>query len=1106
MSYKKCFRSQEAGKKFTQSINRLTMKKQVLLAMLLGINVAVFAQTTMTLEGTQTNTGAKTFLNGSLQFRNVANTFSGSFTNTITANRTYTLPNASGTLALTSNLTWPTITGKPTTIAGYGITDFNSLGDSRWWKLSGTNTLTGATNLFSGGNTLIIGDQVGSQLAFTASGYTLSSINAPALDYAEVQVTPSMGVFRWISNDNQSNQGIYNGPLATYLSFGSTVSAVPEINGINSFIKLASGGITINDGINSRGLVNAANYFANYTDRTIPDWGNVKANLLGAPLAAPTATEAGKSVRWNAAGTAWEYFTPGGGGAFTGTSGQIPFANATNDGLTTSDGLTFLSATKQFITGNNNSAPSGTNTFTSGEGNVNKGRYGSAMFGEGSEIETNVGAAIAGGEGVYIAAYGGHAMGRGTSIRAGAFYSYSGGWWEPGTTLGKTNLKVPQVSGTSSFGYYSTDPNQVDNHGVRANSSAILGGKNSDIPPGSNYSVVLGGQEIKARANDPNQVYVPNFNIVTAPALDNALTQVMVRDGTTGQIKYRDANTLGGTGVAGSDFTNSAELGYYSFIKGTVSGVTQVPHLAFRSDVTRTITDGVTDVYLGPNNGNTASAAGGNIGIGSHNLNQINAGGTWTGTPYYSYFRGDRNIAIGFQNGMNLTGGTGNAASTNILIGNSVLKASTQQSYNIFIGFQSAMNMSIPLNGFNGQSNVALGQYNMQNVTSGTASFNTAIGASVLRATTSINSSNTFIGSGAGLNAQIVGSFNTVVGDDGFRDITWTTSGNSYNTGLGSTVFRNAVEGLNNSTAVGTSSMRWGGGSDNAAVGRASGWTLRGSGNTAIGFQSAHVADNSYTTTAGTPYAGNNSTFIGYRAGYKSADAAVGNVIVIGNDFQPTLQAGNVYLGSSNELVAFAAGTEKLRISSAGATIKDGNLTIDNNSNGGNPSIYLGSGSLELNRYLQVTNSADLLNSSGLKAGGILVADSYTYANPSKNDLVVKGKVGIGTALLTNPNNYTLAVNGKIGAKDVQVETSSTTWPDYVFNATYQLPSLQSVEKFIQENKHLENVPSAAEVEENGHSLGEMDKILLKKVEELTLYIIQQQKEIDELKKKIGEK
>ncbi len=362
------------------------------------------------------------------------------------------------------------------------------------------------------------------------------------------------------------------------------------------------------------------------------------------------------------------------GGAFSGTAGQVPFVNETSSGYIGSAGLKFSSATNQFITGNNNSAPSGSNTFTSGDENVNKGLFGSAMFGELSEIDVNVGAAIAGGEGVYIGAYGGHSMGRGTAIRPGAYYSYSGGWWEPGSTKGKTNLKVPQVSGTSSFGYYSTDPSQIDNHGVRANSSAILGGKNSDIPPGSHYSVVLGGLGIKARDNDPQQVYVPNLNIVTAPVVNNALTQVVVRDATTGQLKSRDASTLS----------------------------------------------------------------------------------------------------------------------------------------------------------------------------------------------------------------------------------QWVTS------------------------------------------------------------------------------------------------------------------------------------------------------------------------------------------SSGI---------NYPV-----------GAVGIGTPLTNNPNGYTLAVNGKIGAKDVQVETASTTWPDYVFAKDYHLPSLTEVEKYIQENKHLENVPSAKEIEKNGHSLGEMDKILLKKVEELTLYVIQQQKEIEELKKKLERK
>jgi trimeric autotransporter adhesin len=116
------------------------------------------------------------------------------------------------------------------------------------------------------------------------------------------------------------------------------------------------------------------------------------------------------------------------------------------------------------------------------------------------------------------------------------------------------------------------------------------------------------------------------------------------------------------------------------------------------------------------------------------------------------------------------------------------------------------------------------------------------------------------------------------------------------------------------------------------------------------------------------------------------------------------------------------------------------------------------------------------------------------------------GKVGIGTTLTNNPNNYDLAVNGKIGAKDIQLENSSTTWADYVFDAKYKLTPLTEVEKYIKSNQHLEGIPSAESVRKDGYSLSQMDEALLKKVEELTLYVIEQQKEIDALKKQVSRK
>ncbi len=110
------------------------------------------------------------------------------------------------------------------------------------------------------------------------------------------------------------------------------------------------------------------------------------------------------------------------------------------------------------------------------------------------------------------------------------------------------------------------------------------------------------------------------------------------------------------------------------------------------------------------------------------------------------------------------------------------------------------------------------------------------------------------------------------------------------------------------------------------------------------------------------------------------------------------------------------------------------------------------------------------------------------------------GNVGIGT---TNPDSK-LAVNGNIHAQEVKVDLVG--WPDYVLKEGYDLPSLAEVERHIRERGHLINIPSAAEVEENGVQLGEMNKLLLEKIEELTLYILQQEKRIKELEKKDNEK
>jgi hypothetical protein len=106
--------------------------------------------------------------------------------------------------------------------------------------------------------------------------------------------------------------------------------------------------------------------------------------------------------------------------------------------------------------------------------------------------------------------------------------------------------------------------------------------------------------------------------------------------------------------------------------------------------------------------------------------------------------------------------------------------------------------------------------------------------------------------------------------------------------------------------------------------------------------------------------------------------------------------------------------------------------------------------------------------------------------------------VGIGT---TSPGSYKLAVEGTIGARRIKV--TQAAWADYVFDSAYQLTSLQEVEQFVQQNKHLPDVPSAAAIKKEGLDLGDNQAVLLRKIEELTLYIIEQNKRLEVQKQAI---
>lgn len=128
---------------------------------------------------------------------------------------------------------------------------------------------------------------------------------------------------------------------------------------------------------------------------------------------------------------------------------------------------------------------------------------------------------------------------------------------------------------------------------------------------------------------------------------------------------------------------------------------------------------------------------------------------------------------------------------------------------------------------------------------------------------------------------------------------------------------------------------------------------------------------------------------------------------------------------------------------------------------------------------------------------GQWIVSKGNYEN-RKMTILENGNVGIGT---TTPDAL-LSVKGTIHAQEVVVDLCSGL-ADFVFHPTYTLMPLPEVEQYVKTNSHLPQMPSAAEVSKNGLNMGEMQNKLLQKVEELTLYIIEQQKQIEALKKKL---
>lgn len=234
--------------------------------------------------------------------------------------------------------------------------------------------------------------------------------------------------------------------------------------------------------------------------------------------------------------------------------------------------------------------------------------------------------------------------------------------------------------------------------------------------------------------------------------------------------------------------------------------------------------------------------------------------------------------------------------------------------------------------------------------------------------------------------------------------------------------------------------------------------------NTCIGY-----AAGSYITT------GHSNVFLGAGAGHKSY-TGIGNTVT-------GLYAGYWSSGSYNVLNGYKAGY---------------------NADGSN-NVFIGDSA----GFSNTSGSANIFlgNRAGLNETGsnkLFIDNSDTsspliYGEFDSDLITINGKLGIDTTVI--PAGYKLAVAGKIIATEVKVD--AVPWSDFVFEDEYQLRPLASVKSFIEKNGHLPDIPSENEVAAEGIRLGEMDALLLQKIEELTLYMIQMKEENEALKKEL---
>ncbi len=232
--------------------------------------------------------------------------------------------------------------------------------------------------------------------------------------------------------------------------------------------------------------------------------------------------------------------------------------------------------------------------------------------------------------------------------------------------------------------------------------------------------------------------------------------------------------------------------------------------------------------------------------------------------------------------------------------------------------------------------------------------------------------------------------------------------------------------------------------------------------------------------------------------------AVAGFADMAGNDFR----LGTVTANNTGKAIIRVNGGDRFTVA------PDGNIGIANNTPVSKLHILGGDDvglTASTNGYLMLGSAASgnlIFDNNEIQARNVAAGSDLFIQNDGGNVIFCgaeQGAVGIGvTAGTSIPAGYLLAVDGKILSEEVRVELSGD-WPDYVFANDYKLPSLDKLRNYIAENKHLPNIPAAAEVEKNGFELGDMQKRMIEKIEELTLYVLQLETEMKVMQKKLNE-